>query len=82
MLQRTSDVYCRILADELERGCTRGEVAIDDIPAAAALLLLDMLRPWPMESLLDPRRVPDDATFAAWLDLAISVFLHGTAPQG
>lgn len=79
MLQRTADVYRRMIADELECARARGEVVIADLPAAAALLL-DMLRPWPMESLLDPTRVPDDDRFEARLDLAISVFVKGIAP--
>lgn len=81
MLERTTDAYRRILADELHRGCVRGEVEIDDVEAAAALLL-DMLRPWPIETLLDPGRLPDAATMAARLDMAISIFLQGTAPRG
>ena len=81
MLRRTSDAYRRILAEELERGIARGEIVLEDVPAAAALLL-DMLRPWPMESLLDPGRAPDDGAFEARVDLAISVFVKGTAPQG
>ncbi|TDK44551.1 TetR/AcrR family transcriptional regulator [Antarcticimicrobium luteum] len=81
MLRRTSDLCRCILIEELERGCDRGEVEIDDVPAAAALLL-DMLRPWPVESLLDPGRLPDEAAMTARLDLAISVFLHGTARRG
>jgi AcrR family transcriptional regulator len=80
VLERTSDLYRQMLADELERGCARGEIALEDVPAAAGLLL-DMLRPWPMESLLDPARVPDDDTFNARLDLAISIFVKGAAPQ-
>lgn len=81
LLERTSDVSLRILTAELERGCARGEVEIADVPAAAALLL-DMLRPWPVESLLDQRRLPDDGALAARMELAIAVFLNGTAPRG
>ncbi len=81
MLERTTDAYRRILADELQRGCARGEVEIDDVEAAAALLF-DMLRPWPIETLLDPGRLPDEATMAARLDMALSIFLRGTEPRG
>ena len=79
MLERTSDAYRALLAEELERGCVRGEVEIDDPPAAAALLF-DMLRPWPMESLLDPRRLPDVATMTARVEMAIAVFVRGVTP--
>lgn len=80
MLERTSDTYRRILGEELERGCARGEVEIGDLSAAAALLL-DMLRPWPMESLLDPGRLPDEATITARVEMAIGVFVRGMAPR-
>jgi len=80
MLERTSDAYRALLAEELERGCARGEVEIDDLPAAAALLF-DMLRPWPMETLLDPRRLPDLATMTARVEMAIVVFVRGVSRE-
>lgn len=79
VLRRTCDVYRGILEEELRRGIARGEVEIGDVPSAAAMLF-DMLRPWPMEVMLDPGRMPDAATIAARQDLAIKVFLSGTAP--
>ena len=80
-LERSTEVYRRILAEELERGRARGEIAVEDTEAAAALLL-DMVRPWPLETLLDPVRLPDEATLAARLELAVEVFLHGVARHG
>lgn len=66
----------QIIKDELDLGVARGEVVIDDTGQAAALLL-DMVRPWPLESLLDPARVPTSADMAARRALAIEVFLNG-----
>jgi len=66
----------QIIKDELDLGVARGEVLIGDTGQAAALLL-DMVRPWPLESLLDPARVPTSADMAARRALAIEVFLNG-----
>jgi len=79
VLRRTCDVYRGILEEELKRGIALGEVEIGDVPSAAAMLF-DMLRPWPVETMLDPGRMPDAATIAARQDLAIKVFLRGTTP--
>lgn len=68
----------RILTQELQRGVARGEIRLDDTEAAAALLL-DMVRPWPIESLLDPSRLASPKAFAARRFLAIEVFLAGVA---
>ncbi|SEK86558.1 transcriptional regulator, TetR family [Roseovarius azorensis] len=68
----------RIVVGELERGVAREEVVMADTEAAAALLL-DMLRPWPMESLLDPERLATPEGFARRRRLAIEVFLNGVA---
>lgn len=70
----------RILASELERGVARGEIAALDTESAAALLL-DMIRPWPLESLLDPARLATPEIFAARRSLAIKVFLNGVAAR-
>lgn len=66
----------RILTEELDRGVARAEITLDDTGQAAALLL-DMLRPWPLESLLDPARLASPEGFAARTRLAIRVFLGG-----
>jgi len=68
----------RILTEELDRGVARAEIALDDTGQAAALLL-DMLRPWPLESLLDPARLASPEEFAARTRLAVRVFLNGVA---
>ncbi|EAQ25743.1 MULTISPECIES: TetR/AcrR family transcriptional regulator [unclassified Roseovarius] len=67
-----------ILTSELERGVARGEIKLEDT-REAAMLLLDMVRPWPLESLLDPARLATPDTFAARRRLAIRVFLNGVA---
>lgn len=66
----------RILTEELDRGVARAEITLDDTGQAAALLL-DMLRPWPLESLLDPALLASPEGFAARTRLAIRVFLGG-----
>ncbi len=66
----------RILTEELDRGVARAEITLDDTGQAAALLL-DMLRPWPLESLLDPSRLASPEGFADRTRLAIRVFLGG-----
>src|SRR6056297_1282212 len=66
----------RILTEELDRGVARAEIKLEDTGQAAALLL-DMLRPWPLESLLDPARLASPEGFAARTRLAIRVFLGG-----
>lgn len=68
----------RILAEELERGVAMGELMLEDKMQAAALLL-DMVRPWPLEALLDPARLATPEMFAARRGLAIEVFLRGVA---
>jgi len=65
-----------ILTKELERGVERGEIEIDDV-GAVATLLLDMVRPWPLESLLDPERLATPREFDARRDVAIRVLLDG-----
>lgn len=67
-----------ILTSELERGIECGEIVLENT-RDAAMLLLDMVRPWPMESLLDPARLATPETFAARRRLAIKVFLNGVA---
>lgn len=76
LVNRIFAVDHQIIAVELDLGVARGEVVIDDTGQAAALLL-DMVRPWPLESLLDPTRVPTSADMAARRALAIGVFLNG-----
>jgi AcrR family transcriptional regulator len=68
-----------ILTEEIERGIARGEIAPDEDAESAAALLLDMVRPWPVESLLDPARLAPPDAFAARRRLAIRVFLNGMA---
>jgi len=68
----------RILMQELQRGVAREEIRLEDTEAAAALLL-DMVRPWPLESLLDPARLAAPEAFAARRRLADGVFLGGVA---
>jgi AcrR family transcriptional regulator len=68
----------RILTEELDRGVARAEIKLEDTGQAAALLL-DMLRPWPLESLLDPARLASPEEFAARTRLAVRVFLNGVA---
>lgn len=67
-----------ILKTELDRGLGRGEIAVTDT-TAAALLLFDMLRPWPLESLLDPGCLVTPEGLEARQKLAIQVFLNGIA---
>lgn len=76
LVDRIFAVDHQIIRDELDLGVARGEVTTDDTVQAAALLL-DMVRPWPLESLLDPGRVPTSADMAARRALAIRVFLNG-----
>jgi AcrR family transcriptional regulator len=72
-----------ILASELQRGIARGEIGPEEDAESAAALLLDMVRPWPIESLLDPARLAPPDTIAARRRLAIRVFLHGmNRPSG
>ncbi|WP_297769458.1 TetR/AcrR family transcriptional regulator [uncultured Roseovarius sp.] len=65
-----------ILTKELERGARRGEIEVEDIGRTAALLL-DMVRPWPLESLLDPMRLATPQEFDARREFAIRVLLEG-----
>lgn len=78
VVERLLNRDLRILAQELERGVARGEITLEHIPSAAALLL-DMVRPWPIESLLDPARLATPDAFAARRHLAIKVFLKGVS---
>lgn len=68
------------VAEQIELGVARGEVSVED-PRAAAALLVDMIRPGPLESLLDPSHLPDAASLSARRDLAIRVFLDGVAAK-
>jgi AcrR family transcriptional regulator len=68
-----------ILKVELDRGLGRGEITVADT-TDAALLLLDMVRPWPLESLLDPGCLATSEGLAARQKLAIRVFLNGLKP--
>ncbi|NCQ24461.1 MAG: TetR/AcrR family transcriptional regulator [Rhodobacteraceae bacterium CG17_big_fil_post_rev_8_21_14_2_50_63_15] len=65
-----------ILISELDRSVMRGEITLEDTTSAAALLL-DMVRPWPLEALLDPARLATPKDFAERRGLAIRVFLNG-----
>lgn len=68
-----------LLQTELDRGVARAEIAIEDTAEAAALLL-DMVRPWPLESLLDPACLATPDALAARQKLAIRVFVAGFRP--
>ncbi|MBS4009743.1 MAG: TetR/AcrR family transcriptional regulator [Roseovarius sp.] len=68
-----------ILKAELDRGLDRSEIAVADT-TDAALLLLDMVRPWPLESLLDPTCLATPQALAMRQRLAIRVFLNGLVP--
>ena len=68
-----------ILKAELDRGLDRSEIAVADT-TDAALLLLDMVRPWPLESLLDPTCLATPEALAMRQRLAIRVFLNGLVP--
>lgn len=68
-----------ILKAELDRGLVRGEIAVEDTGDAAALLL-DMVRPWPLESLLYPACLATPEALAGRQRLAIRVFLNGLLP--
>lgn len=71
-----------IIAGELERAIRAGELAIDDIDAAAQLLH-DMVFASKLEALLDPSLpLPSAEETAARLDLAIAVFLDGVPRPG
>ncbi|WP_300550928.1 TetR/AcrR family transcriptional regulator [Roseovarius sp.] len=76
LVDRIIAVDHRIIADELDLGVARGEIVIEDTMQAAALLL-DMIRPWPLESLLDPARLPTPLMMNERRSLAIRVFLNG-----
>lgn len=76
LVDRIFAVDHQIIKDEPDLGVARGEAEIDDTAEAAALLL-DMMRPWPLETLLDPARVSSSANMAARRSLAIGAFLNG-----
>ena len=65
---------------ELDRAAAAGEIVASDTGALAALLL-DMARPSPLEALLAPDRVPDEAALERRFDLALEVFLSGIRPR-
>jgi AcrR family transcriptional regulator len=65
---------------ELDRAAAAGEIVAADTDALAALLL-DMVRPSPLEALLAPDRVPDAAALDRRFDLALEVFLSGIRPR-
>ncbi|MBP1806182.1 TetR/AcrR family transcriptional regulator [Rubellimicrobium aerolatum] len=67
-----------LIRAELDRAVARGEATIADTGAAAALLA-DMIRPSPLDVLIDPASLPGDAAIQARFDLAIRVFLRGVA---
>nr|WP_256439155.1 TetR/AcrR family transcriptional regulator [Rubellimicrobium arenae] len=67
-----------LIRAELDRAVARGEIGIADT-GAAATLLSDMIRPSPLEVLIDPGELPDDPAVQARFNLAIEVFLRGIA---
>ena len=69
----------RIVREELDRAIERGEIALSDTYAAAAILL-DMAYANPLDRLINPDEpAPSSAAAEARLDLALRIFLHGAA---
>ena len=66
---------------ELDRAVARGEIVIGDT-GAASVLLYDMIRPGPLEVLIDPESLPSEGEIQARFDLAVRVFLRGIAGCG
>lgn len=67
-----------IVAEELRRARARGEIALDDVEAAAAILC-DMACPSPLDRLIDP--AAPEAPAAPRLELALRIFLDGAAAR-
>ncbi|SFD68557.1 TetR/AcrR family transcriptional regulator [Roseivivax sediminis] len=65
---------------ELDRANARGEADIADTEAAAALLT-DMVRPSPLDRLVDPARPFDFEAVSARFELGLSVFLRGVGAE-
>mgnify|MGYP005621237667 CR=1 FL=1 len=82
MLEEGPLAVRRLIREELERGISRGEIALDD-PGAAAALLHRMALPCPLERLLrtDGADEPLEAARAR-VDRAVAVFLAGMAAGG
>ena len=71
------DAACAIIADELRRGVARGELTLDNVDAAARLLL-DMAHAPSIDAMLDPKRASNQIMDAdTRLDLAVDIFLNG-----
>ncbi|MBN2905800.1 MAG: TetR/AcrR family transcriptional regulator [Rhodobacteraceae bacterium] len=69
----------RLIQAELERAVARGEIALAD-PAAAAALLHNMALPCPFEKLLSgAQAMPAPEEVRARVDHAVAVFLNGAA---
>ncbi|ETX27931.1 TetR/AcrR family transcriptional regulator [Roseivivax isoporae] len=66
----------RMIRDELDRANARGEARVADTAAAAALLA-DMVRPSPLDRLVDPALETDWDAVTARFELGLSVFLRG-----
>ncbi|MCO8144233.1 TetR/AcrR family transcriptional regulator [Rhodovulum tesquicola] len=82
MLEEGPLAVRRLIREELERGMSRGEIALDD-PGAAAALLHRMALPCPLERLLRTDGVDEPLEAArARVDRAVAVFLAGMAAGG
>lgn len=69
----------RVIRDELDHAVARGELALADTEMAAQLLC-GMVYESPVERLIDPDlRQTSPAEIEARLELAIAIFLHGSA---
>ena len=72
----------RLVRAELARALDRREIRVDDLDAAARLLL-DMAHENPIDRLIDPPRpVPSPAESTARAELAVRVFLRGVGRGG
>ncbi|WP_111402356.1 MULTISPECIES: TetR/AcrR family transcriptional regulator [Meridianimarinicoccus] len=78
LVMRLAAANRRVVTEELDRAVADGALTRIDTSAAADLLL-DMVRPWPVECLLDPTCIPDADGLSARRALAVSVFLGGVS---
>jgi AcrR family transcriptional regulator len=80
-LREGPDRAREIVREELDHARARGEIAVDDTGAAAAILW-EMACPSPLEPLLDPEhRLPTPAETGARLALAVGIFLKGVGSR-